>query len=45
MHADLIIVLENGKTVAFGTHDRLIAGCSQYREIYEAQMGGDFDLE
>lgn len=45
MHADLIIVLESGKTVAIGTHDQLIAGCSQYREIYEAQMGGDFDLE
>lgn len=39
MHADLILVLDDGKTVGMGTHEELLADCSVYREIYESQFG------
>ncbi len=39
---DLIMVLDGGKIVALGTHDALMAGCVEYREISESQMGGAF---
>jgi ATP-binding cassette subfamily B protein len=37
MDADLICVMENGRIVAAGKHDDLLAGCDIYREIYEQQ--------
>ena len=37
MDADLICVMENGRIVASGKHDELLAGCDIYREIYEQQ--------
>lgn len=44
MDADRILVLDDGKTVAFGTHDELMKSCNIYREVYESQTGaGDFD--
>ena len=37
--ADRIIVLENGRTAAIGTHRELLAGCKVYQDIYHSQMG------
>ena len=39
MHADNIIVLDDGCAVGIGTHSELLDTCSVYREIYETQFG------
>lgn len=36
-HADLILVLDDGKLVGKGTHETLLNNCEVYREIYESQ--------
>ena len=36
--ADQIIVLDDGKAVGIGTHDKLLESCETYREIYESQF-------
>ncbi len=38
MHADRIIVLENGVPVGIGTHDELYRTCDTYREIHDLQF-------
>lgn len=38
MHADKIIVLEDGEIAGMGTHDELLAGCEVYQEIYYSQF-------
>ena len=38
MHADEIIVLDNGEIVERGTHDELIANSGHYRRIYDIQF-------
>lgn len=38
MHADQIIVLDDGGISAIGKHDELLSGCKIYREIYESQF-------
>ncbi len=45
MHADRIIVMEDGRVVGMDNHDRLIETNEIYREVYESQTsgGGDFD--
>ena len=40
MHADLIIVLDDGQAVGMGTHDELLCECDVYREIYDSQFKG-----
>jgi len=37
IHADQILVLENGDTVGLGTHRELLASCPTYAEIVESQ--------
>lgn len=39
-HADLILVMEDGRITGHGTHEELLAGCPLYREISDSQMGG-----
>ena len=43
MHADLIIVLEDGEAVGMGKHEELLESCEVYREIYDSQFskGGE----
>ena len=38
-HADHILVLDDGKTAGWGTHEELLESCQIYREIYESQYG------
>lgn len=39
MHADQILVLEDGSVAGKGTHEKLLADCQIYREIYQSQFG------
>ena len=38
LHADLILVLEDGRMVGKGTHGELLEGCPAYQEIYFSQF-------
>ena len=38
MHADQIIVLDDGEVVGLGTHETLLKDCDVYREIYQSQF-------
>ncbi|MDD6810277.1 MAG: ABC transporter ATP-binding protein [Lachnospiraceae bacterium] len=40
-NADRIIVMEDGRVEAVGTHEELLKNCSIYREVYESQQKGD----
>ena len=39
-HADLIIVMDNGKISAIGTHNDLLESSEIYRDVYEQQGNG-----
>ena len=38
MHADQIVVLDDGKVVGLGKHEELLENCEVYREIYNTQF-------
>ena len=38
IHADLILVLDEGILVGKGTHEQLLATCDVYRDIYDSQF-------
>jgi len=38
LHADHIMVLEDGKMIWYGTHEELLEHCEVYREIRDSQM-------
>jgi ATP-binding cassette subfamily B protein len=39
MHADRIVVLDDGRIVGIGAHAELMTSCEPYREIVESQLG------
>ncbi len=39
MHADRILVLDDGRLAGIGTHEKLLKSCEVYREIHESQFG------
>ena len=39
MHADIILVMDNGRVIGMGRHDELMESCELYREIGESQIG------
>lgn len=41
LHADKILVLNDGETAGYGTHDELLATCPIYKEIYDSQFSSD----
>ena len=42
--ADIILVMENGRVAAQGTHEELLASNEIYREVYTSQTkGGEED--
>ncbi len=38
LHADQIVVLDDGRVAGIGKHEELLAGCSVYQEIYYSQF-------
>ena len=40
MHADKIIVMEDGAVAGIGSHDELVRDCEIYREICKTQLSG-----
>ncbi len=40
MHADRILLLDDGEFVGLGTHDELIRTCPLYKEIADTQLNG-----
>ena len=45
LHADKIIVIDEGKIVAQGTHTELMQTSPVYQEIYASQLGDGVKLE
>ena len=45
LNADKIIVIDNGRIAAEGTHNQLINTSTIYKEIYKSQLGDGFSLD
>ena len=45
LHADKIIVLDDGEMVGIGKHEELLASCPVYKEIYDSQSTGRKESE
>ena len=44
MHTDQIVILDDGKIHAIGTHKELLASDPIYQEIYRSQMKGGMNM-
>jgi ABC-type multidrug transport system fused ATPase/permease subunit len=44
LHADRILVLDDGKLVGSGKHEELLSSCEVYREIYFSQFPKDKEV-
>jgi ATP-binding cassette subfamily B protein len=45
LHADKIVVVDEGKIVAQGTHNELMQSSPVYQEIYASQLGEGVKVE
>jgi ATP-binding cassette subfamily B protein len=45
LHADKILVVDEGKIVAQGTHSELMQTSTVYQEIYDSQLGDGVKME
>ncbi len=45
MHADLVLVMDNGRIVQSGTHEELLKEDGIYRETYDIQARVETELE
>ena len=45
MDCDKIVVLDDGKINAVGTHEQLLENCEIYREVYNSQQKGAADQD
>ncbi len=44
-HADMILVMDDGKIAGIGTHKELLENNEIYAEVYESQQGGNGDFD
>ena len=45
LNADKIVVIDEGRITAQGTHDQLMQTSPIYKEIYDSQLGNGFQIE
>ncbi len=38
--ADVILVVDDGRVVGFGSHEELLVTCLAYRQLWSSQSGG-----